>query len=164
MLLAAKMPAQQETAKRTTIISLQPLPIAFRAYQAEVERVLEPTWTLGVAGSFLGDDDGRERLSGDVKVRYYPMGKAPEGFSIAWSAGLVRVTKDRAGDDFSDSGIAMGMFIDHAWLFVPARRYYAAVGVGAKVLRVDFPPDSCTDYCLPDDRYLTFRFSVGFGF
>ena len=148
-------------------MSVQPLWAVMRwRYQAEVERVLSPTTTLGFAASHwinAVETDFDSRTSGDVKLRYYPRGSAPEGFSVGAGAGFVRINDERADRDYSDTGYGMGFFLDYAWLFAPARRYYAAVGLGAKLLKAELGPAS-GELLIPRDRYLTARFSVGFGF
>ena len=166
-LLAASAAAQDTSAgartdaPRTTALSFQPFSFVRQVYQAELERSLGNTITLGLAASYWQDDDDEvSYLSSDLKFRYYPGGRPLEGFSFGMSAGVGQFTDTLQDGDATDVGPSMGAYVDYGWLLGPTRRFYTSLGVGAKALFIDYDVFG-TDFNL---RYPTVRASVGYAF
>ena len=174
-LFAATVAAQSEAtvqagptiAKPRSVLSTQPLSIILSVYNAEFERALGNTTTIGVTASYwspdFNDDDDFSYVSGDLKFRYYPGAKPLEGFSFGGSVGATRVSEDDSftGETHTATGPSIGTYLDYGWLLGPTNRFYVGLGFGAKAVFVDDADFEGSDVTL---RYPTARISVGFGF
>jgi hypothetical protein len=159
--------AQAQPSNRT-VLSVQPISVFFEVFNLELERVFQPS-VSGAAGftywSFDEDEGDLDvtYLSVDVvKLRYYPSGTAPNGFSFGASAGFTRIAEDDPlGDETSVTAPGFGIQLEYSRLLGAQRRFYLGGGIGAKALFFD--EDEFTD----DDilaRYPTARLAVGFAF
>lgn len=143
------------------LILIDPVLIPFNIYNGEYEHVLSRSATLGLAGTYYGDN-GVDYYTAEVKGRYYPQEHAPDGFSLAGSVGITRVS----GDVFDYSNgyrrtvstyPTVGVELDYNWLLGPTRRFAIGTGIGAK--RLLGSHDNGTSGGLP-----TARVAVGVAF
>lgn len=150
------------------LILIDPILIPFNIYNGEYEHVLSRSATLGLSGSYYGDygNNGNNNRSADytveVKGRYYPQEHAPDGFSLAGTAGVTRVFGEFFGYSNSyHSGSStyptIGVELDYNWLLGPTRRFAIGTGIGAK--RLLGSHDNGTSGGLP-----TARLAVGVAF
>ena len=147
------------------VLSVQPLSAMLTVYAGEFERALSPSMTLGVGATYWGvdeDDADASYLSGDLKLRYYPSGRALAGFSFGGSVGMTRVADedDTDGTTSSATGPTIGTMIEYSWLLNAQRSFYIGLGAGVKALFID-EDEVDEDLTL---RYPTVRFSVGWAF
>lgn len=126
------------------LILIDPILIPFNIYNGEYEHVLSRSATLGLSGTYYGDygvngDNGFGYYTAEVKGRYYPQEHAPDGFSLAGTVGVTRVS----GGFFDYSNgyrrsastyPTIGVELDYNWLLGPTRRFAIGTGIGAKRL------------------------------
>lgn len=128
---------------KRTVISVQPLSAIFSVYAAELEHAISPTTTLGLGGTYWSPNFAGEDMtysSADLKWRYYPQGRALEGFSFGMSAGYTHI-KDKSTDvvfgtgtysEYTTSGPTIGAAIEYNWLLGRERGFFIGLGLGAK--------------------------------
>ena len=158
------------------MLSIQPLSAAAGIVAAEYEHVASPRVTFGLGGTFssqTGSDwfgEGASKvtyLSGDVKLRYYPAGRALAGFAVGVLAGFVDAHETRT-DYFGGGAVnstsngsspSIGVSLDYGWLVGAKRSLYLAIGAGAKRIFID-------ENKVPDvlNTYPTARISIGYAF
>ncbi|HEX7239535.1 MAG TPA: DUF3575 domain-containing protein [Longimicrobiaceae bacterium] len=160
---AAEARAQEAPQPYKQVLSANPLGLLFEYYNAEYERALTPTTTLGVAGSYITLFEEANYFSLEGKYRYYPQARALDGFAIGGTLGFAQVDADDidAGEDGDDtaSAFSVGVEIDYNWLVGRDRRFYIGTGIGARRLfGGDVPGD--VPLVLPTIRLV----NVGFAF
>ncbi|HEX8848393.1 MAG TPA: DUF3575 domain-containing protein [Gemmatimonadaceae bacterium] len=178
--LASLAPAaraqQTSAAPRTSAVSIQPLSAVAGIYALEYEHATSRHLSIGVGGTFsrqsgsdwFGEGDSKVTYaSGDLKLRYYPEGRALAGFSVGALAGYVSA-RETSKSYFAGatqttrsngSAPAFGISLDYTWLLGGSRSFYLALGAGAKrlLLKQSDVPDALT-------TYPTARISVGYAF
>ena len=165
---AAQVPVS--TTPKHTVISVQPLSAMIAVYAVEVEQAVGVAMSLGVGGTFWSPDFAGQDMtytSGDLKLRYYPQGRALEGFAFGMSAGYAHI-KDKSTDvifgtgtsEHTASGPTIGANIEYNWLLGRNNGFFLGLGVGAK--RIIAKSDDVSD----DVRfgYPTARISIGTAF
>ena len=173
VLAAAHAGAQEAAHGHRTVLSVQPLAAIFTVYSAEIERAISPTLSVGLSGTHwdfhvsedeAGGEDELTFQTGDLKLRYYPSGRALQGFAFGGSVGYTRGEEKDAttGATSSAGGPTLGLLLDYSWLLNERRSFYIGLGVGAKVLFID--EDEFDDDDDFNPRYPTARFSVGWAF
>ena len=106
-------------------ISANPFGFMFKWFNAEYERKLTNTMTLGASGSNFGTGDvDLQRLN--ALFRYYPQGAALTGVYLGGRGGVARVS-DR---DLSAHAFAAGVEIGYSWLFGSKRNVGLSIGAG----------------------------------
>lgn len=108
------------------VISGNPLILLAGWFNAEYERKLTESMTVGFSGGWLDlDEDDYTNLT--AFVRFYPQAAAFTGFYVGGRAGVHNV------EDDNDSATAFGIGVDigYAWLLGPARAFYVGIGIGA---------------------------------
>lgn len=135
----AQMPARQ------TVISANPFGLLVDFFNAEFERAIAPTATIGIGGSTFSSEDevwGSEitpttydarYVNADVFWRYYPSGEAFEGWNLGVKVGVTSISSDNPG---SEDGTYLGYGFDanRSWLLGPTDRLYIGLGFGLKRL------------------------------
>jgi hypothetical protein len=129
------------------IVGINPLGIPFDIGALEVEGVVLPGISLGVAASYsaLSDDEGNGEgdprfASGDVKVRYYPGEIALRGFSVGLGLGVTRYSENRSVGTpavLQREAITtptISVLADYNFLLGARQRFVVGTGIGAKRL------------------------------
>lgn len=127
--LPAGLRAQSAAAtpdRPSTVISANPFGLLLELFNAEVERVVSPTTTVGVGGSFVVLD-GADYQNIDAFARFYPSGNALNGWAFGAKAGITRIP---------ESGTYVGLGFDVNWsqLLGPQDEFYVGIGFGLKRL------------------------------
>lgn len=167
LLAAATSPlgAQSAATPRTTVLSVQPLGLIFEFFSAEIEHALKPSMTVGLGGSYWnGTGVGIRYTSGDLKLRYYPEGRALQGFAFGGQVGYTSITgqstsPSTATSEATVSGPTIGVGLDYNWLLGASNAFYVGLGLGAKRLFVN-----TKDVEDVSGGYPTARVSVGYAF
>jgi hypothetical protein len=148
-LLAASMLLLPATASAQTApnqyIAINPLGVIFRIYSGEFERRVNPAWSLGLSSTYWGGEFGDfdtsadvSYLSVDAKARYYPAGRAFEGFGFGGLVGLTTLSGELRDEEgrTRDRGnaVSIGVVLDYNWLLGANNRFLVGLGVGAKRL------------------------------
>lgn len=133
--LLAATPAQaQETPQYRNVISANPFGLLLEFFNAEYERVVGESSTIGIGGStFFYDnvDDFTEQddryINADVFYRFYPSGEPLNGWMFGMKAGVTSV---------SDAGTyaGFGFDVNRSWLLGKNNNFYVGVGFGLKRL------------------------------
>lgn len=121
---------------RRDLILIDPILVPFTIYNGEYEHVLSRSATAGLSGTYFGDH-GFSYLTAEVKGRYYPQEHAPDGFSLAGTAGFTRVSGgffDECNSNCTSNYPTIGVALDYNWLLGASRRFTIGTGIGAKRL------------------------------
>ncbi|HEY5085733.1 MAG TPA: hypothetical protein VII66_00105, partial [Gemmatimonadaceae bacterium] len=126
--------AAADTARRNLVLA-NPLGVVFNLYNGEYEHVISKSASIGFAGTYYAPTD-YTYFTSEIKMRYYPSERAPDGFSLALSAGLTHETGSLLCFDSCDSAPSnrptLGSELDYNWLLGPTRRFAIGTGIGAK--------------------------------
>lgn len=125
------MESNRAGAPRVNLVSANPIGLLFQWYNAEFEHALNPTASLAVAGTRFGFDHFNYTAVDGI-VRYYPSGRAIQGFSIGGSVGFVNASEDNCNRCDTGSGATVGVRGDYVWILGRDQRFAAAAGIGAK--------------------------------
>lgn len=129
--------------RKNTVLSVQPFSAMIAVYALEIEQRVSPTVTLGAGGTYWSPEFAGQDItytSGDVKLRYYPQGRALEGFAFGMSAGYTNI-RDRSKDiifgtgttsDHTASGPTIGATLEYNWLLGRSNGFFVGLGGGAK--------------------------------
>jgi hypothetical protein len=115
----AALPAHQQQ------LSANPFGILFGLFNAEFERKVSESATLGLGGSFYEDDDD-DYVNGDVFFRYYPSGHPLDSWSFGVKAGATKVD--------SNTYFGFGFDANWSWLMGKNDNFYLGLGFGLKRL------------------------------
>ncbi len=116
----------REPVSHQHVISGSPLLLIAGSFNAEYERMLAESLTVGIAGGWL-DLGEEENTSVTGFLRFYPQEAAFTGYYLGSRAGFYRV--DDGGDPSNAFGI--GVDIGYAWVLGPGRSFYVGLGMGA---------------------------------
>jgi hypothetical protein len=108
------------------VISANPFGLLLGFFNAEFERKVSASGTLGIGGSFFDDDDS-EYVNADLFYRFYPGGKPLDGWAFGIKLGVTR---------FTDFGryIGLGFDVNRSWLLGQRDNFYVGLGFGLKRL------------------------------
>ena len=108
------------------VISLNPFGILLELFNAEYERVVSPSSTAGVGGSYFSTDTD-DYLNADVFYRFYVGPQPLEGWAFGAKAGITRV---------ADSGtfFGVGFDVNRSWMLGERENFYVGLGFGLKRL------------------------------
>lgn len=115
------------------VISANPFGILLELFNAEYERVVGPSSTAGIGGSFYGLDD-EDYLNADVFWRYYPQGRPLQGWAFGVKVGLTRADVYVDFEEETRSYFGIGFDANHSWLLGRNDNFYVGVGFGLKRL------------------------------
>jgi hypothetical protein len=128
--------AQDDVARAAgpNVLSANPFLLIATWFNAEYERVISATSTVGVRlstvsigfGDSIDDDDDADYYSGRGFWRYYPNG-APAGFFFGFDAGVTGL--DESGE--SHTVLGAGFELGYNWLLGARRNFYISLGAGA---------------------------------
>ncbi len=133
----------QESAGYRQVVSANPFGLLLDLFNAEVERVVSESSTMGVGGSYGRDEDTDEfgntqdssYFNGDVFFRFYPGGRPLEGWNFGLKVGATR----QKGWSESSTNFGYGFDANHSWLLGRNGNFYVGVGFGLKRLLGDIP-------------------------
>ena len=116
-------------------ISANPFGLLLELFNAEYERVVGESSTIGIGGSYWNAGDDPEDLDDtdvdyrnvDVFYRYYPQGRPLEGWAFGGKVGLTTVPDE--GTFFG-----YGFDVNRSWLLGKKNNFYVGVGIGLKKL------------------------------
>ena len=156
--------AQAPTSGKISVLSIQPISTMLTVYSGEFELAMSRSATIGIGATHLGAELGEDftYTSGDVKLRYYPEGRAFQGLSFGASVGMSRVaaSSQNTQDSGSETKPSIGVMLDYGWLLGAQESFYVGLGAGAKAVFVGHD-----DFDAPGTfRYPTARLSVGWAF
>ncbi len=138
---------QREEFQPRNVISANPFGLLLDLFNAEYERVISPTTTIGFGGSTMERDNGTDEygypiydeavetsryVNFDVFWRFYPGSnrtrtyKAPIGWAFGVKAGITTV------DDGTYLGY--GFDLNKSWVLGPDDNFYVGLGFGLKRL------------------------------
>ncbi len=119
------------------VVSVNPFGILLEIFNAEYERVITETSTLGLGGSYysLGDED--EYLNADLFWRFYLQEAPLEGWAFGAKIGITNVP-----DHGTYAGIGFDM--NRSWLMGRNDNFYVGLGFGLKRL-LGVPDDADFD-------------------
>ena len=163
--IATAAGAQAPVSGKSSVFSIQPISTMLTVYSGEFELAMSRSTTLGIGATYWGpdfDDAEFSYLAGDLKFRYYPEGRAFQGFSFGGSAGLTRVaaSDNNTQDNGSVTKPSIGVMLDYGWLLGTSKSFYVGLGAGAKALFMS-DDEFNQDITL---RYPTARLSIGWAF
>jgi hypothetical protein len=128
--------AQDEMSRAAgrNVLSANPFLLIATWFNAEYERVISATSTVGVRlstvsigfGDSIDGDDDADYYSGRGFWRYYPNG-APAGFYFGFDAGVTSL--DESGE--SHTVLGAGFELGYNWLLGARRNFYISLGAGA---------------------------------
>ena len=106
-------------------VSANPFGLMFKWFNAEYERKLTNSITIGASGStFASDVADLQRLN--AIFRYYPQGAALTGVYLGARGGVARVSNDTE----SARAFATGIEVGYSWLFGSKRNVGLSIGAG----------------------------------
>jgi len=157
--MSAVQPAAAQDPQYRNVVSANPFGLLLEVFNAEYERVITESSTVGLGGSFISRDSVGY-ANADVFWRYYPGPNPLEGWAFGAKVGLTKI---------EDSGpyFGYGFDVNHSWLMGKNNNFYVGVGFGLKRL-VGVPDDVDDEDFVSDDvwNYVpTFRIiNIGFAF
>lgn len=159
------------------VVSINPfLPLA-GYFQGEFEGRIKDNLALAVSGAHIRLDD--LYTSADFKLRFYPSGRALEGFGLSMGLGFGRVENDDFFEDCpstrpnplptcqttrgqSTTGASASVEGQYQWLLGKSRNTAVTVGAGAKRFYIDDATPSGFD--LYQEFVPTLRLTIGYAF
>jgi hypothetical protein len=142
---AQDAPPPQPPPAHNQVISANPFGVLLGLFNAEFERKVSRSGTLGVGGSAF-PDDADDYYNADVFYRFYPSGRPFEGFSFGVKVGVTSV--EGVYDEFGvpqgrQSFFGLGFDANWSWLLGKDDNFYVGLGFGLKRL---FGTDDGADY------------------
>ena len=133
--LTATPALAQEATTYNQAISANPFGLLLELFNAEYERVVGESSTIGLGGSYFNYDDDDDVLSegeddylnADVFYRYYPQGRPLDGWAFGGKVGLTKVSG-------SGTYFGYGFDVNRSWLLGKKNNFYVGVGFGLKKL------------------------------
>lgn len=127
-------PAHGQDVLPKNVISANPFGLLLEWFNAEYERTVGESSTIGFGGSTfevdgdadLGETDERY-LNADVFFRFYPSGRPLDGWAFGVKVGITDV-----GDEGTFGGL--GFDVNRSWLIGKRNNFYVGVGFGLKRL------------------------------
>jgi hypothetical protein len=136
--------AQEAPQQFQNVVSANPFGLLLELFNAEYERVVGESSTVGIGGSFFSSseendfdptlDDVEHTYSNiDVFYRFYPSARPLDGWAFGGKVGVTRV-KD---DDVASGGktfFGYGFDVNRSWLIGKKNNFYVGIGFGLKKL------------------------------
>jgi hypothetical protein len=110
----------------SNVVSANPFGILLEFFNAEYERVISESSTLGVGGSYLSRDEDDYR-NADLFWRFYMQETVLEGWAFGAKIGLTNVPEE--GTFFG-----IGFDLNRSWLMGQNDNFYIGAGFGLKRL------------------------------
>jgi hypothetical protein len=161
--------AQEAPQPLRNAISANPFGLLLELFNAEYERVVGESSTVGIGGSYFNSDENDEAdptfedddvtySNVDVFYRYYPSGRPLDGWAFGAKVGLTMVDDDTVDSD-GDTFFGYGFDVNRSWLIGKKNNFYVGVGFGLKKL-VGASDESFDLEYIPTIRII----NVGFAF
>ena len=117
-------------------LTANPFLLLLEWFNAEYERKISGSTTVGVSGSFIRLDGGNDDFfSANAQVRYYPQGAALVGFYVGPRLGYYRVD---SFDDDLENALGLGFDIGYNWLLGSERHFAIGLGIGlSRIIGLD---------------------------
>ncbi len=125
---AAQAPGTRVPVPHQQQITANPFGVIGGWFNAEYERKLAETWSVGLAGSYLSLDDNDSISSASAAFRFYPQGAALSSFYVGPRVGFYRVDEVNKNPE---SSLGVGFELGYTWLLGADRNFNVSVGVGA---------------------------------
>ena len=130
--LPGALTAQDAEPRYRNVVSANPFGLVLLWFNAEYERALNASSTLGLGGSYIsaGDDDideEEEYLNADLFWRFYPSAEVYDGWAFGTKIGLTRIPDEGTFFGF-------GFDVNRSWLLGANDNFYVGVGFGLKRL------------------------------
>jgi hypothetical protein len=122
---SAQTPGGPVPGNRQTV-SANPFLLMYKWFNVEYERRHKEATTWGVSAALLPFDDA-DYGNLSAFYRYYPQGRALDGFFIGGKAGMHRVTAGNASGEFFGAGFELG----YDWLLGAEKNFSIGIGAGA---------------------------------
>ena len=125
--------AQEAPVPYKNAISANPFGLLLELFNAEYERVIGESSTVGFGGSYYNTDPDEfdstevDYTNVDVFYRYYPQGRPLDGWAFGAKVGLTKVPNE--GTYFG-----YGFDVNRSWLLGKKNNFYVGVGIGLKKL------------------------------
>jgi hypothetical protein len=124
---------------RSNVISTNAILDMFTWYNLEYERRILPNGTIGIAGSYVTlNDENDTYTSLNAFFRWYPQGKAPDGFFFGGRLGTNAITDKHQEDILGNvepaekfTVFGFGIDIGYTWLIGNSQRFALSLGIGA---------------------------------
>lgn len=136
---------------KKNVVSANPFGLLLELANAEFEHAISETATVGAGGSTFKESDDRY-LNADVFYRYYPSGRAPEGWAFGAKVGVTNL-------DGGNTKFGYGFDVNHSWILGKNNNFYVGVGFGLKKLVGGDDADFDLEY-LPTFRII----NIGYAF
>ena len=115
----------------SNVISANPFGLVLLLFNAEYERAVTSTSTLGLGGSYISEEDDagveEEYLNADVFWRFYPSARVYDSWAFGAKAGVTRIPDEGTFFGF-------GFDVNRSWLLGANDNFYVGVGFGLKRL------------------------------
>ena len=132
---------QREDVQPRNVISANPFGLLLEVFNAEYERVISPTSTIGFGGSTMKTEttdwdidevETHQYVNFDVFWRFYPGSnrtrtyRAPVGWAFGVKAGITGVE--------GETYLGYGFDLNRSWVLGPNDNFYVGLGIGLKRL------------------------------
>ncbi len=138
---AAQAPGTRAPVPHQQQITANPFGVIGGWFNAEYERKLAETWSVGLGGSYLSLDDNESISSASAAFRFYPQGAALSSFYVGPRVGFYRQQRGHVHtftgmrvdevNDNPESSLGVGFELGYTWLLGADRNFNVSVGVGA---------------------------------
>jgi hypothetical protein len=131
-LLAPARAHAQDAPRYENVFSANPFGLILLWFNAEYERTVSESSTLGFGGSYISaeedvTEDDEEYMNADVFWRFYPGARPYDGWAFGTKIGLTRILDEGTFFGF-------GFDINRSWLLGANDNFYVGVGFGLKRL------------------------------
>lgn len=125
------------------VVSANPFGLLLKLFNAEYERAVSESATIGIGGSYASDDDEDDfgvaqetnYINADVFGRFYPSGSPFEGWNFGVKVGVTA----QQGWDESSTNLGYGFDANRSWLLGVNNNFYVGVGFGLKRVIGELP-------------------------
>lgn len=125
------------------VVSANPFGLLLNLFNAEYERAVSESATIGIGGSFGSDDEEDDLgisqetnyVNADIFGRFYPSGSPFEG----WNFGVKVGVTSQQGWEESSTNLGYGFDANRSWLLGVNNNFYVGVGFGLKRLIGELP-------------------------
>ena len=136
--------AQEAPQQLKNVISANPFGLLLELFNAEYERVVGESSTVGIGGSYFDydesdvddptiEDDEVTYSNVDVFYRFYPSGRPLDGWAFGAKVGLTMVD-DETVDSEGGTFFGYGFDVNRSWLIGKKNNFYVGLGFGLKKL------------------------------